>query len=238
MVNEFQLEKAVGPRWKEWNSGELHNNVFLGGQRNKRTAATFPFFSAGSRRAQEVNGEGPIKINLNLPVSSSVTVAASSQKSGSEIESNNINSTTAISMMSTGVGAGGAGGGQQVPTTRDTLVVLITLTIILITLVASYYFWKKNKSRRRSSYLSGGGGGGGGAGNNSGHSVYMYSRLSQNDVEVDNISFQGDLTHKALVNQPGGHGVPVVPSCGVDDDDDDQVILKKKLNTNIAHQLE
>lgn len=84
-------------------------------------------------------------------------------------------------------------------TTRDTIVVLITLTIIFITLIASYFLWRKHRSNMSAS-----------------HSVYMYSRLSQNDVEVDNISFQGDLTHKSLIN--------AVPVCAEEDScDDDQV---------------
>jgi len=45
---------------------------------------------------------------------------------------------------------------------------------------------------------------------------YRYSRLSQNDVEVDNISFQGDLTQKSLLNS--------VPVCAEEDGGDDQVI--------------
>lgn len=83
--------------------------------------------------------------------------------------------------------------------TKDSLVIILTLAIILFTLVASYYLWKKHRSNVVAS-----------------NSVYMYSRLSQNDVEVDNISFQGDLTHKSLIN--------VAPVCAEDEScDDDQV---------------
>lgn len=83
--------------------------------------------------------------------------------------------------------------------TKDSLVIILTLAIILFTLVASYYLWKKHRSNLVAS-----------------NSVYMYSRLSQNDVEVDNISFQGDLTHKSLIN--------AAPVCAEDEScDDDQV---------------
>ncbi|CAL8082074.1 unnamed protein product [Orchesella dallaii] len=88
-----------------------------------------------------------------------------------------------------------------VTTTRDTIVVLITLTIIFLTLIATYYLWRKHRNNFANSLYK--------------SEEYRYSRLSQNDVEVDNISFQGDLTQKFLLNS--------VPVCVEDDGGDDQV---------------
>ncbi|ODM95684.1 hypothetical protein Ocin01_10997 [Orchesella cincta] len=85
--------------------------------------------------------------------------------------------------------------------TRDTIVVLVTLTIIFITLIATYFLWRKHRTNLVNSLYK--------------SEEYRYSRLSQNDVEVDNISFQGDLTQKSLLNS--------VPVCA-EDDGDDQVI--------------
>lgn len=198
-------------------------------------------FASMSLKAVTENIQSNMETNLNSNGSSG-PMKPEKGAANSSTSSNNGNLTVAASASASSLSKDGGIGS----TTRDTEVVLITLTIIFFTLIATYFLWKRHRGSGHfsvsncklvfmysfllskqnvikvsvwillhyrmeicSSRLE----------------EYRYSRLSQNDAEVDNISFQGDLTHKTLMNS--------VPVCAEEDPEDDQV-----RGNNIANQPE